>query len=355
MTVASPFLFRLVREASGLSQEAFAARFGLKQAIWSKYETGSATPPEATLAQIAGKTGYLPAFFASPAPETPVGLVFHRRRSALPAPQRARIEAEARLRALDAVRLCRRAGVSSDLPTRGERTPEELARAVRERWGLPPGPVESLVGELDRHGVPVLAFDFKTDLLDGFFLDSGGEGVVCLALDDNAAFAADRRTFTLAHELGHALLHRECFPGREAEEEANRFAAELLMPEADIRGDLAKTYDFDELKRLKAKWRVSMAGLLRRTHALGVFSDSRYREYCIFLSKMGIRKQEPTCGLEARPPRLVGDLLRRLSAEGGVSPAAFLMLSDSLFRDRYGAVAGIAGGGAVLDTGEGRE
>ena len=339
MNPANPRLLRLVREASGKSQEEFAALFGLRQAIWSKYETGHAEPSAGTLAKLCAATGCTEAFFSSDAPEMPVGLVFHRKRAALSAPERARIEAEACLRALDAVRLCGRAGISSDLPAREGRTPEELARAVRRLWGLPSGPVGSLVGELDRHGVPVLEFDFGTDLLDGFFLDAGPGGVTCLALNGNAVFAADRRNFTLAHELGHALLHRACFPGKEAEDEANRFAAELLMPEADIRGDLAKTYAFDDLGRLKAKWKVSMAGILRRTHALGVFSDSRYREYCVFLSKMGIRKQEPPCGLEVRSPRLVGDLIRRFSRGRKRSPAAFLMLSEDLFRKRYGALA----------------
>lgn len=343
MSAIQPVPLRLVRESSGQSQEDFAALFGLRQAIWSKYETGNAEPTAETLSRLCARTGYEPAFFSAPVPDMPVGLVFHRKRASLPAAERARIEAEARLRALDAVRLCARAGISSDLPARGGRSPEEVAQAVRKRWKLPPGPVENLVGELDRHGVPVLEFDFATDLLDGFFLDAGVEGVVCLALNANAAFAADRRNFTLAHELGHALLHRECFPGKEAEAEANRFAAELLMPEKDILGDLAKTYGFDDLRRLKAKWKVSMAGILRRTHALGVFSDSRYREYCVFLSKMGIRKQEPPCGLELRSPRLIGNLIRRFSAGRKRSPAAFLMLSDDLFRRRYPVAIRAAG------------
>lgn len=342
MGATNPTLLRLVRESSGKSQEDFAALFGLQQAIWSKYETGHAEPAAETVARLCAETGYETAFFASPTSDTPVGLVFHRKRASLSAFERSRIEAEARLRALDAARLCHRAGVSSDLPAREGRTPEELARALREHWQLPPGPIGSLVDELDRHGVPILAFDFGTDLLDGFFLDLKDDGLVCLVLNDNPAFAPDRRNFTLAHELGHALLHRAVFPGKEAEAEANRFAGELLMPEDDIRPDLAKTYEFDDLCRLKAKWKVSMAGILRRTHALGVFSDSRYREYCVFLSKMGIRKQEPPCGLEVRSPRLVGDLIRRFSRGRKRSPAEFLMLSEGLFRKRYGGVAAVA-------------
>ena len=60
---------------------------------------------------------------------------------------------------------------------------------------------------------------------------------------------APRRRFTVAHEIGHHLLHSDgaavlCRPAdvetaqgteRAREREANRFAAELLMPEAMVR------------------------------------------------------------------------------------------------------------------------
>ena len=60
---------------------------------------------------------------------------------------------------------------------------------------------------------------------------------------------APRRRFTVAHEIGHYLLHSDgaavlCRPAdvetaqgseRAREREANRFAAELLMPEAMVR------------------------------------------------------------------------------------------------------------------------
>jgi len=62
---------------------------------------------------------------------------------------------------------------------------------------------------------------------------------------------APRRRFTVAHEIGHHLLHSDgaavlCRPAdvetaqgteRAREREANRFAAELLMPEAMVRED----------------------------------------------------------------------------------------------------------------------
>ncbi len=65
----------------------------------------------------------------------------------------------------------------------------------------------------------------------------------------NGSSILSRRRFSAAHELGHAVLHRDSMSGfirdvtvsetdedeSQREREANRFAAELLMPEAVCR------------------------------------------------------------------------------------------------------------------------
>ena len=94
----------------------------------------------------------------------------------------------------------------------------------------------------------------ESDLLDGFLFWSGNVGLAFV--DANAILP--RRRFTAAHELGHAVLHRERMgrfradakiseganePDDELEREANRFAVELLMPEEVIRSRA------DELKK----------------------------------------------------------------------------------------------------------
>lgn len=85
------------------------------------------------------------------------------------------------------------------------------------------------------------------DLLDdrqplaGLIFRLGDDGLAFVSADDILA----RRRFTAAHELGHFLLHRDRMTGfiadatisetddvtSDMEREANRFAAELLMPE----------------------------------------------------------------------------------------------------------------------------
>ena len=45
-----------------------------------------------------------------------------------------------------------------------------------------------------------------------------------------------RFRYSLTHELGHMVMHR--FPNTEMESQADRFAAEFLMPAADIKSQL---------------------------------------------------------------------------------------------------------------------
>lgn len=54
----------------------------------------------------------------------------------------------------------------------------------------------------------------------------------------NSANPTDRIRWTLAHEIGHLVLHREDSTD-DMEKEADAFAAEFLMPEILIRSELA--------------------------------------------------------------------------------------------------------------------
>jgi IrrE N-terminal-like domain len=92
---------------------------------------------------------------------------------------------------------------------------------------------------------------------------------------------APRRRFTVAHEVGHHLLHSDgaavlCRPSdvetaqgdvRVREREANRFAAELLMPEAMVRE--AADRDGSEPIALSAAFGVSDVAMGFRLVTLG--------------------------------------------------------------------------------------
>jgi len=116
--------------------------------------------------------------------------------------------------------------------------------------------VRYLIAERFVSGPHVLAeMPATADRIDGFLFWAGTDGLAFINADHESPVA--RRRYTAAHELGHAILHRERM-GRfrvdvkitEDEEgddhlecEANRFAAALLMP-ADVVAARA-----DELRR----------------------------------------------------------------------------------------------------------
>lgn len=97
-----------------------------------------------------------------------------------------------------------------------------------------------------------------------------------------------RQRFVIAHELGHLLLHRDLedhhdttFDGTAREREANRFAAELLMP-AWMLGPVApKAQSTEVLQALAGEFQVTPAALSRRIQ--GIFGVPGAKEPLPFL------------------------------------------------------------------------
>ena len=103
---------------------------------------------------------------------------------------------------------------------------------------------------------------------------------------------ADRRRFTLAHELGHLVMHR--FPSPKMEDEANEFASALLKPAGDIRPYFAgRRIDLALLASLKPEWRVAMQALLMRASGLSLLTSQQSRNMWKQISARRLRLREP--------------------------------------------------------------
>jgi hypothetical protein len=92
--------------------------------------------------------------------------------------------------------------------------------------------------------------------------------------------SAGRQRFTVAHELGHYLLHRRKYPdgfrcneeavdardGNQIEREANEFASGLLMPLDDFRKQIPVTTrpGFDQLGECANRYDVSLIAVILR-------------------------------------------------------------------------------------------
>ena len=333
-TFFNPILLKLVRQSMGESQKDFAMKvLGVKQAVLSKYENGVIVPSEEVLQKLEQSTLYPRDFFFQEASELPSGLVFHRKRNSLSSKLRESIESEVRLRALDVLAICKATGTKSDVIEREERSPMEMAQALRNAWHLDEAPITNLVELLEKHNIVILKFDFGTDKLDAFFMPLPCD-VICIALNANPAFSADRQNFSLAHELGHALMHKEQVQDDSLEKEADNFASEFLFPAKAVEEEYKAGLSFSLLKDLKQKWRISMQAILFRGHKLKYVDDKTYRRYYIYFSSQGLRKKEPPCGVEYENPTLLDNLMKEYMRMPG-SALEKLHISSRCFALRY--------------------
>jgi len=293
----------LARECRGLVQSELAARIGMSQARLSRIEAGLYPPSPDDIEKLSHVLRFPESFFFQTERRYGLGVndFYHRKRTKLATRSLDAIHARVEVIRLHVRRLLRSAELkpSYAMPDRidleaTEQTPEDAARAVRATWNVPRGPIESVVACLEGAGGIVIRVDFDTRLLDAvsrWLPDMPPLFIV------NRSIPSDRERYTLAHELGHLVLHASPHP--EMEIEANRFASEFLMPEAEIKASL---YDLSlaKLGSLKRYWKVSMAALIRRGFDLGTITERRYRSLNIQLSRAGYKLREPA---ETDPPR----------------------------------------------------
>lgn len=303
-------LLQLVRLARGLTQSQLSESSGLSQALLSKAESGVVELDQARLATVAQALGVPPARLTMSEPVQGVlsACAFHRKRSNLPVAHAKRIRAVLDLRRMQVQSLVRdELGVT--LPRKAPTdddwdSPETIALEVRSAMGLHAGPVPDLIAAVESVGAVVAVTDLHAPRIDA--IGNWPEGHRPLFMLNSAA-PTDRRRFSLAHEVGHAVMHQ--LPRANMESEADRFASELLMPTTDIRTDLARA-DLPSLVILKSKWKVSLAALARKAHDLGTISDYDYRQLNIAMSTAGYRTREPV-EVPAEEPSLVAHVLAR--------------------------------------------
>lgn len=168
---------------------------------------------------------------------------------------------------------------------------KEIAQKVRHNLGIYHGAVPNLATLLENNGVIIIRFDFGTDKIDGLTTITDNNRKLMFI---NNQMPNDRIRFSIAHELGHLVMHLGNVPQSAdvAEQQADEFASEFLMPESEIYAML-QGLDIQTLSILKRRWRVSMHALVRRAKDLGAISQQQYRNLQIYFSKKGYIKREP--------------------------------------------------------------
>ena len=309
-------MMMLARDSRGVTQSELAATLRVGQGTLSKYESGLSDPPSDFVADLANVLGYLPDFFYEPG--RPYGLPpFHyRRRKKLSTKALARIVAEMNIRRIHLEKLLKSFDWKTnafipeidpdDYRGRGAArlTPDDAARLVREMWMLPPGPIANMVELLESNGGIVIPCDFGSDLIDAMSQRIDGFPILFFV---NVHAPTDRLRHTLAHELGHMVLHTIAVKSdEEMESEADAFAGAFLLPADEIRPQLRR-FDLRQLANMKLYWKVSMAALAVRADRLNLITPYQSKMFWIEMGKLGYRKREPN-----EPPKEIPNLLRQM-------------------------------------------
>lgn len=293
---------RQARELNGLTQAALSEALCIDQTMIAHMERGTKQPGNELLDSLATELHLPQDFFRQgPPPEFPKGSLLFRSKAGIGKKTVAQVHAHSELVFELVLRLSTNASlIPVRLPT--ETDPIEAARKIRKLLELPKGPFPNLVRAIERLGVITVPLPNVQDC-DAFAVWAG-PGRTHPVIGLVVAKATDRIRMSVAHELGHLVLHREFAGGtQELEAEAYRFAAELLMPAHDIAEDFAsQKLNLFRLAALKSKWLVSMQALARKARELNVVSDRQYRYLMKLMSVRGWRLEEPT--FNTPPPEL---------------------------------------------------
>ena len=188
---------------------------------------------------------------------------------------------------------------------------EKITLELRKYWGLGLNPINNMVNVMERNGIVVSSFKTNENKIDAFTQIHKVHNVerpFVVVGDDKES--AVRRQFSMAHELGHIVLHDSSIEVDELsrddykimEEEANNFAAAFLLPkESFLRDVMQYPNKLEFYVELKKKWKVSISAMIIRAFNLNVITYNQYQYLMKQLSKKGWKIKEPLDDLIITP------------------------------------------------------
>ncbi|PWQ94586.1 helix-turn-helix domain-containing protein [Leucothrix arctica] len=299
---------KIARERRGMTKKALADAAGISSRTLSTFENaGYGTPPESeTLSKISQALSYPVNFFFSDS-------VYEIDQTGISFRAMSKLSAAKKNAAVSAIPIALEINKwienrfnlpepnLEDYSADSYADPESSARDLRERWGLGELSISNMVHLLELHGIRVFSLAENCLEVDAYSFWRDEVPFVFL----NTMKTPERSRFDAAHELGHLVLHKHSSNhGRQAEEQADKFASAFLMPRSAVIAAVPNSPTLSELIELKKRWKVSLSALVRRCFDLGLASEWHYRQLSIELSGKGYRKSEPN-GLRDRETSLV--------------------------------------------------
>lgn len=291
-------MIRLGREMREMSQTKLANESGVPQANVSRIESDMRPATDDELGRIADALQLPVAFFMEP--DTPSAAPMFRKRAIRSVTANRKIQARINTAVLAARRIID-AGVDIDtpftFPAPGEISgddPTEAAAAIRRAWRLPHGRIDNVTAIIEGAGGIVLHVDFGSDAASAAFVSSFGDERLWFLVNTHET-AGDRIRLSLAHELGHAVMHRYLPIHDEArhEPDAYQFGIALLLDPSVFDRSVGPNLDLRRARDLKrANW-VSIQAIVKAARDRNLISSSRYTSLYKQISARGWRRDEP--------------------------------------------------------------
>jgi len=282
----------IARKRRLLNKKGLAAAIGVSEYTVLRYEAGKTVPTTDVVELIARTLGFpIEFFFGDDLDEPMTDTASFRSQTSMTAAIRDAALAAGSIGFLISDYIEARFELPSvAVPDLGFYSPEQASRALREEWGLGEKPVSNMIHLLESKGVRVFSLAENSLKVNAFSLWRNEKPYAFL----NTMKSAENSRFDAAHELGHLVLHQDGkTTGREAEDQANRFASSFLMPEADVLAELPYAHSLDQIIRHKSRWKVSVAALNYRLRRLNLTSEWQNRNFCIQIARSGYGKNEP--------------------------------------------------------------
>jgi len=296
-------MLTLAREVRGLTQTQLSKITKTDQGNLSKIEKGLVKPTEDVISKYSIALKFPIDFFSLEGNKTLISDFFYRKRMSMPVKEKIKIEGEIDILRLIYEKLLKSieipepkfpsARVSSNF------TSSDIALLAREFYKIPKGPVRNIVSTLEKNGIAIIFLNVPSNKFDGMtvYTDTNYPIIVL-----NKNMPNYRKRFTIAHELGHQIMHlphRYSFEMYERisqdpsalEKEADTFASEFLMPEKDCYMEL-NNLRYNDLSQLKLYWHLSKKAIIYKAKYINAIDEDKYKYLLIELSRRGERIEE---------------------------------------------------------------
>lgn len=303
-----------IRTVRGVTMEQLANALGITKQMISKYEDGKSIPQIEAIHKIAGILSvpkqYL--FKDSVARDANSSTLFLR--APLATPQKTRAFArivsgwcyEISKAIIDLTQPL------FDFSLDAQLTIPEKAMELRRQWKLGTKPIRNMVALLESHGFNIFSVDspeLKTEAYSQII-----NGIPIIVLNKQIGTSV-RQRFSLAHELGHIVLHSGIvdwefdLKSKEIENEAHLFAEYFLLPTKGFDNSFVSPR-MEHLISLKKEWLVSLRAMIFHCERVGLIDASKSFFLQQQISAQGWQKFEPLDNdIEFEKPISVGNLI----------------------------------------------